>query len=226
MALSEEGKVRLMVIPIVAMLAVTMVVAGYNRQSRIEEIDTNHDEMSIEYVEKASGGHSFKNETTGDYEKNATAITYVDGEENYLKLDVIARDIASLGESQQVRLILDVEGKFSEEYSPGEFLFTIRALESENVSRSHQGFDMGFLGEDNLELWPYEDLLMGSRGTEKSLLGFDVEDNEFFGEVQVTWTIEPFDFADDYTLRLNSVVRGMSEEVKSTVEVNLTEAIE
>jgi len=42
----------------------------------------------------------------------------------------------------------------------------------------------------------------------------------------VYWAIEPFDFADDYTLRLNSVVRGMSEEVKSTVEVNLAKRIE
>ncbi|MFO7792932.1 MAG: hypothetical protein R6W73_08155 [Candidatus Saliniplasma sp.] len=225
--ISETTKVRLMVLPIIAMLMITMMVTGCLEEGeKIEDIDSNHDEMSIEYVGKEKDGVSFRNETTGEYERNATAITYVDGEENHLSFDVIAESIIGLGESQWVRLVLNVEGKFSEEYSPEEFLFTMRALEGENVSRSHQDFDMGFLEDENLNLWPYEELLMGSGGTEKSFLGFDVEKNEFSGEVQVTWTIEPFDFADDYTLKLNSVVRGMSEEVKSTVEVNLTETIE
>ncbi|MEF8833102.1 MAG: hypothetical protein V5A66_06270 [Candidatus Thermoplasmatota archaeon] len=224
--MKEKNKIRMMVVPVVAMLAVTMVVAGWQYEEQVE-IEEGYDEMSIEYVGKEKDGVSFRNETTGEYEKNATAITYVDGEENYLKFDVIARDITGPGNDQRLRLILDVEGRFDQEYNLDEFMFTMRAIEGENVSRSHQDFDMGFLEEDYLDLWPYEDLLMGSRGTEKSFLGFDLEENEFSGEVQVTWTInEPYP-EESHTLRLKSVVRGkLSEDVGATVDVNVQEEIE
>ncbi|MFW6305617.1 MAG: hypothetical protein ACOC1V_07555, partial [Candidatus Saliniplasma sp.] len=47
--ISETTKVRVMVLAIIAMLAVTMIVAGYRDEGEKIEVDEGYGEISVEY---------------------------------------------------------------------------------------------------------------------------------------------------------------------------------
>ncbi|MFW5945713.1 MAG: hypothetical protein ACOCTN_02425, partial [Candidatus Natronoplasma sp.] len=110
MALSEEGKVRLMVIPIVAMLAVTMLVAGWQQEKKPVqiEVDEGYDEIVIPEEEQPDEGGPA---TTP---QNKSIVTTNVNNESYLEFEVEPRSV-KIGDYMTVRLKLSAEGYFEEE---------------------------------------------------------------------------------------------------------------
>lgn len=225
MALSEEGKVRLMVIPIVAMLGVTMIVAGYyQEEEQIEiEVDEGYEEICIEYLPRLNTGKTFQNETTGNYYKNATAITYLEEENNSLHFQVVVESISLYSDEHTIRLKLQAEGNFNEKFELEKLLFQMQELNGKNVSRNGQDFDITFTKENNVDLWPEEKNNGGSIGTHPAYIGFDINGNRFSAEGHVTWRIPRSNWNNTYTLRLQSFVKGLAQDVPATVEVNIQE---
>ncbi|MEF8832783.1 MAG: hypothetical protein V5A66_04605 [Candidatus Thermoplasmatota archaeon] len=225
MSMSEETKLRLMVIPIVAMLAVTMIVAGWQQEGEQVEIDVEegYEEIGIEYLPRLDMGKTFRNETTGNYYKNATAITYLEEKNNSLHFQVIVESIVRSSDEHEIDLKLQADGNFKEKFEPEKLLFQMQELNAKNVSRNHHDFDITFVKENNVDLWPQEKYIGGSLGTHPAYIGFDINGNRFSAEGHVTWTIPRSNWNNTYTLRLQSFVKGLAQDVPATVEVYIQE---
>ena len=185
------------------------------------EVEEGRGEINIEYLSRAEDGKTFKNHTTGEWYKKSTAVTYVDDENNSLKFQVIATDITSSRYEQEIDFILICDGNFSDKYDIKNFFFTMKGQDGENVSKNHLDFNTASLKEENVEIWPTEERVDGSKGTVESYLGFDIEKNDFSVEVGVSWKIPRSNWNNSYTVRFQSVVEGLSKDVNTTVDVNL-----
>ena len=124
MSLSEEGKARLMVVAIVAMLAVTMVVAGwqYEEESEQPEIDVDEgfDEITIKNEEIPDIGKTRHR----DFEENRTIVTTEVNGNSSLTFELEVWTIFSGEESRRVSLDLRVEGDFDSNLNPDMFYLT------------------------------------------------------------------------------------------------------
>ena len=185
------------------------------------EVEEGRGEINIEYLSRVEDGKTFKNHTTGEWYKKSTAVTYVDDENNSLKFQVIATDITSSRYNQEIDFILICDGNFSDKYDIKNFFFTMKGQDGENVSKNHLDFNTASLKEENVEIWPTEERVDGSKGTVESYLGFDIEKNDFSVEVGVSWNIPRSNWNNSYTVRFQSVVEGLSKDVKTTIDVNL-----
>jgi len=220
--ISEEGKVRLMVIAIVAMLAITMVVAGWQYEEQVEiDIQEGSAEINIEYLEE-------KGEVE-DVSKSAVATTEVE-ENSELELNVFVGTMVTLGVEEQTEIVvsMDATGEFEEELTPDSFRFSGRILydgEDEVAEVPLLHFETGYTDIDNGSVWAGRRHKLSTRGleaVEPAFIGFDLDDNSFDAESRMLWYI-PFDNEVPHTLELKAIVEGMSEEVTSTVQVNISE---
>ncbi|MGM0509568.1 MAG: hypothetical protein ACQESD_00370 [Thermoplasmatota archaeon] len=207
-----------------AMMVITVMVAGYRDEGGQKiDVEEGHEEIDLEYMPRLDMGKTYQNETTGEWYKNATAMTYVDGKNNSLKFEVIAESIAFYSEVHEIDLKLRVEGDFKQKYDQERLLFQMQELNGKKSSRNHQDFDNTFVKENKVDLWPEEKYKSGSTGTRRAFIGFDIDENKFSAEGHVTWRIPRSNWNNSYTLRLQSVVKGMSEDVTTTVDVNIQE---
>ncbi|MFP4186075.1 MAG: hypothetical protein ACLFSM_07690, partial [Thermoplasmata archaeon] len=118
MSMSEEGKVRLMVIPIVVMLAVTMLVAGWQQGEEQEiNVDEGLGKLTIEHADEKGLGYNFAEGV------NITALTTVDNTSE-LKFEVIPTGITVSEDYERIYFDLMVEGSFEEHFDPETFMFT------------------------------------------------------------------------------------------------------
>ncbi|MFW5953107.1 MAG: hypothetical protein ACOCSJ_02995 [Candidatus Natronoplasma sp.] len=220
--MSEEGKVRLMVIPIVAMLAVTMIVAGWQYEEQVEiDVDEGYDEMQINYVEP---GKAIPPTEDGREMENATAATEIEDGEAILEFDVETEEISCGGHPTRtdVRLGLLVEGDFNESLSPDSIRFSVELVNETTESLITFDFYKGYIEADGATLWPIEDIRSGGKGSEPAYLGFDINEDEFTIRNEISWDIYDEDLGT-YTLELSAEIEGLSEEITSTVQVTISD---
>ncbi len=212
------------------LVPIALLVIGGGLSGRILErqepitVEEGYEEINLEYVERGEC-KSFYNITTDTSTKNATAVTYVDGKNNTLEFQVISLAITGTSREQEIYLELRAKGDFKEKYNLENFLFKMQELNGKTPSRNGQNFLKSYLRGENLKEWPAEQSNEGSRGSNQAFLGFDVKENDFSSEVRVTWDIPKSNWNNTYTLRLQSVVKGMSEDVTATVDVNIKEEV-
>ncbi len=223
--MSEEGKVRLMVIPIVAMLAVTMIIAGYYQEEEQEiEVEEGYDEMSFEYIDMDDlPGY------TGYINKTTNVTTYIEDtthiEESKLEFEVIASgmSVEKYGGYYMINIFLDAEGEFTKNLSPESFQFRAEQLIDEDIKQEVDDLP-------KLEFHGSETAIDNgtSSGTQKTWVkgegeaswGFDLQDEDFKSETMIRWFI-PLGSESPYTIEFKAVVGGFSEEVKSTIHTHI-----
>ncbi|MFP4002002.1 MAG: hypothetical protein ACLFU5_08895 [Thermoplasmata archaeon] len=217
--MTEEGKVRLMVIPIVAMLAVTMIVAGWQQEEPIE-VEEGYGEMSIEYFNKTDNnmGREFSS-------KNATAVTNVNGENNTLELEVTPLTIWAASGRQSIRFKIEVKNDFEQNFNPKKLLLTAKGPDEESNYENTLHFSRSYSNVSGLVPWPGERCEIGKRGNETAFIGYDIKENHFSVKTRTIWDIPKGNWNNTYTLTFQSLIKGMSEDVKATIDVNIKEEV-
>ena len=217
----EEGKVKLIVLAIVAMLAVTLAVAGWQHEEEdpIEvDMDEGYDEIVIPEEEQPEEGGP---ET---YPQNQSIVTTNVNNESSLEFEVEPMEIMR-GEGRMfVTIKLSAEGTFEEELDVSTFKF--RASEKEesespfNIARFHPEYSQ----IDNGERWPYHEQQKGGAMVGPGNFvyeGYDLDSNEFSVETMLYWEIDSENIGEEFTLQLEAIVGGLSEDVPATIDVHL-----
>ena len=210
-----------MVIPIVAMLAVTMVVAGYYQREDDDkeelEIEKGSDELTIEYF-------PFEGEIDGrNYNKNSNATTLVN-QNNTLNLEVEVWDVKAGSLYQYVDLKVRGEGNFEEDFEPEILELRAQGRDEENASYNSHTFsqDRNWLETVNCSIKYDEDYTSsGNSGVEPAKLGADIESNRFFAESRFQWSIPDRNWYEPYTLELQAILHGLSEEVTASIDLSI-----
>ena len=223
--ISETNKVRVMVIPIVAMLAVTMIVAGYRDEGEPIEVDEGYDEMNLEYLPGPNESETFYDKNRNISSKNATATTYIGESNNTLEFRIIVQSIMSDGYQQHVKLNLFLDGCVEEKNNLEKNLFELKGLDGNNGSNYVYNFDLSFFEGQNVDLWSSDQFVSGSSGESESFIGFDIKENEFSASARVTWDIPRAYWNETYTIRFESIARGLSQDIVSTIDVQIQEEV-
>ncbi len=217
--MNEETKVRLMVVPIVAMLAVTMMVTGWQQDIVVEE---GYNEMGIEYRENIIE----ETDLTDKYYENktCTAVTTVN-ENNTLELTIEMFMSSLTGEGDYQTIIkMSAEGEFFSDLKPSEIRLTAKGLEGENTSNNFLDFltsqnkckNASFVGWEETEKRS-----PGARGEHESFITFDVEKGEFNIETRVQIVIDESNIGNEYSYQFQAVLDGLSEDVTTTVLLHI-----
>ena len=204
MKISEKNKTRLMVIPIVAMLAVTMVVAGWQHEEEQLEIDVDegYDEIVIPEEEVPA-----ENEVENYPQNKSMATTYVNNESS-LEFEVEPIYVGRTKRQQSTRFNLQARGEFDEDLEIEDFQFQV-------VQEEGYAYSLGNTAS-GLTLWEYS-----KRQEHPESYGFDVDSNEFTAEIDYVWTISREDWEEPHTLELEAIVGGLSEDVTVSIDVHI-----
>ncbi len=206
MKISEKNKTRLMVIPIVAMLAVTMVVAGWQHEEEQLEIDVDegYDEIVIPEEEVPA-----ENEVENYPQNKSMATTYVNNESS-LEFEVEPIYVGRTKRQQSTRFNLQARGEFDEDLEIEDFQFQVVQEVGDTYSLGNTANISG------LTLWEYS-----KQREHPESYGFDVDSNEFTAEIDYVWTISREDWEEPHTLELEAIVGGLSEDVTVSIDVHI-----
>ncbi len=203
MQMSEEGKARLMVIPVVAMLAVTMMVAGWQQGGDDEvEIDVapGHGELIIPEEKIPEKGE------VENYPQNKSIVTTYVNNESSLELEVEPMYVTSPADEHNVRFKFRATGEFDEDLDIENLKFV--ATPSDGIFTFEGGFANISGGTLIKQEWPPESFV------------YVLDSNEFTAEVTYSWTIHREKEGDSFSLEVEAIVGGLSEEVSASIDVH------
>jgi len=209
----------MMVIPIVVMLAVTMVVAGCLEEGEQEiEVDEDLGELTIEHADEEGPGYNFAKGV------NVTALTTVD---NKSELEFVVNPTALTVTStyQRIHIELLAEGEFDEYLDIKSFKFSAAEKESNSSLYNYIDFSGGSSRIEGGNIWPGSQQRLGVKtlnSNDSAYIGYDLESDKFTAETEVSWTMPHDNIGEEFTLQLEAVVDGgMSEEISATVEIHI-----
>ncbi|MFW5904553.1 MAG: hypothetical protein ACOCTK_03695 [Candidatus Saliniplasma sp.] len=224
--ISEENKVRMMVLPIIAMLTVTMVITGCLEEDEPIEWEEGYDEITVEVPpppeEESNMRTYYENESY-----RAISRSYVNGEEGYLELETSPwKWIGDVESGYWVGIELEIKGEFPSQYSLDELILQAQVIDGPAIEGNNNNWLTGTWDSEGLDLWEYEKNNPGSVGEEKSFIGADVEDNNFsYTNVRLT-NEHPYKGSlveEPITLEIKAILRGLGEEVTATTRVSFTQ---
>ena len=193
----------MMVVPIVAMLAVTMVVAGW-QQGGEQDIDVvpGHGEIIIpeEEIPGEGGPETYP-------QNKSIATTYVNNE-SYLEFEVKPMYVYCTEREHGMRLKLQARGEFDENLEIEDFQFIA------TPSDGFFTFQPSFANLSGVSPWEYS-----KQRKQPESFGFSVDSNEFTVEITYFWGINREKEGDTFTLELEAIVEGLSEDVSVNVDV-------
>ena len=220
-SISEENKVRMMVVSIVAMLVVTMVVAGCleEGEEQVEiDVDEGYDEIVIPEEEQPNEGGP---ET---YPQNQSIVTTNVNNESSLEFEVEPMEIMR-GEGRMfVTIKLSAEGTFEEELDVSTFKFRASEKEESESPFNSVEFQTRYTQIDGGERWPPHEQQIGKAMVGPGNFaydGYDLNSNEFSVETMLYWEIDSENIGEEFTLQLEAIVGGLSEDVPATIDVHL-----
>ena len=216
----EEGKVRMMVIPIVAMLAVTMVVAGYQYEEEQEiDVDEGREELTIEHHEEGEGSP----ETNFDENFSITAETIVDNQSS-LEFELNPTSIMVDSQRQQINLKVLAHGDFEEHEDVEVFKFTASEKEESEGPFNYIQFEIERHEIDGGERWPQNEQRTGATFISPEHFAYDgsyLNSPEFTVQTRMYWVMPHENMGEEFTLELEAVVGGLSEDVTATVLLHI-----
>jgi len=202
----------MMVIPIVVMLALTMVVAGWQYEEEVEiDVDEGYDEIVIPEEEiKIPEGEN----VTGTYPQNkSVATTYVNNE-SYLEFEVELEVITSSPRRHSIRFELQVRGEFDEDLEIEDFQFL--AVQAGGFGENAYSYISGnYINTSGLSGWE-----LSKQREQPESYGFDVDSNEFTAKMGYTWLIDRENWGEPHTLEFAAIVGGLSENVSVGIDVH------
>ncbi len=205
----------MMVVPIVAMLVVTMIVAGYRDEGERVEMEEDPGELTIEYrtIEDRVG------------EPNVKAIgSTVVNNDSHLELETNVTKISPGGEFQRIFMRLNAEGNFEKELQIDAFKFTASETEENEPPFSNIQFEIVRTPIEGGEIWPDHKQRSGVRATSLehyAYQGYDLDSNDFTANSILMWSIPTENVGEEFSLEIQAVVHGLSEDVTATVQVDI-----
>lgn len=220
MNISEITKVRLLIIPLIAMLVVTMMMAGWNQQEDEQiKIDEGRKELTIEHD---TGGID---EPSKSIDASATAVTSVKNKSS-LRFKVNP-EVIHVGSTQEsVNIKLSALGDFDEGLDIETFRFQASEKEQIQENPNHIDFWTSFSEIEDGERWPPDEQKGGIATSSPGHVaydGYDLYSNDFTAKTKISWDIPTENMNDEFTLKLNAIVSGLSKDVIATVDLTIVE---
>jgi len=208
-----------MVVAIIAMLLVTMLITGcLEEEDPIEvDVDEGYDEIVIPEEEQPG------EDLVITYPQNQSIVTTNVNNDSSLEFEVEPRSVKR-GDYMNVRLKLSAEGYFEEELDLSTFKF--RASEKEESESPFNGveFQTSYSQITGGERWPHHEQRTGGAMVGPGNFvheGYDLDSNEFSVETMLYWEIDSENIGEEFTLQLEAIVGGLSEDVPATIDVHL-----
>ncbi|MFP4051662.1 MAG: hypothetical protein ACLFVB_07995 [Thermoplasmata archaeon] len=155
--------------------------------------------------------------------QNKSVVTTNVNNESSLEFEV---EPISLKRSDVIdaRIKLSAEGTFEEELDVSTFKF--RISEKEESERPFNGVDFrtSYSRIEGGERWPSHEQQPGSAMLGPGHFaheGYDLDSNEFSVETMLYWEIDSENIGEEFTLQLEAIVGGLSEDVPATVDICL-----
>ena len=220
---NKNNKKIIFVLIVVALLVIGSIYAYFVYFQKEIDVEEGFDEVSVNY---AGPGDviDFYNTTSGESTKNATAISYINDESNYLILsvDVICTDGPG-GDYYSTEVGIHIESKLDDDFNPRELKMMAKNMEGDNIDENYYHFFSELLDSNNAESWPYENNNLGGGGDDWAYVGFDLKDEDFTIDSRGGWDIMHDNYPNPYTLEIKAVMQGLSEDVEAVVNVNIEE---
>ncbi len=214
--MSEEDKVRLMVILIVAMLAVTMIIAGYYQEEE-QEIDVDEGYGEIEATVPPQPENT-------DLDYNTTLASYINDKNNSLELSIEIDDWYSSDDSYLGQIYISVKSDLESSFDPEVLKIKARNIDASDINRNHIDFSRSYGDLVNLERWPPSKVNGGVAGDGYCFDGFDIKSNDFQANNLTIWN--EYVLSEEYgqlespiTIEITAVMKGLAKDVESTVQV-------
>jgi len=216
-SISEENKVRMMVLPIIAMLVITMVVAGWQYEDIQVQEGTNEMEVEVPpYPEQKI------------IQDSVSATSYINNENNFIEINIEAR----FWKPDFGFIVVSVESELDPDMNPSDLVIQSEITDAPEMERTSISFHE-LPDEDeiqNLSIWSHEDFILTSSGGAPSHIGFEITGNHFsFNEEEVTVMALPWDvFYDEdekvlesqMTVEITATIEGLSEDVETSARIN------
>ncbi|MFP4001554.1 MAG: hypothetical protein ACLFU5_06595 [Thermoplasmata archaeon] len=218
--ISETTKVRVMVLAIIAMLAVTMIVAGWQQG---EEQDIEVEEGYSEIVAKVP-----QNPESLDIDNSTKSLSQINDRNNSLELSVRLDNWKGGSNDYTVEIFVSVESNLQTAFEPKALKIKARTLNAPNVSRNHLDFQRSHGETKNLTRWAPSKIISGVAGKGYCFDGFDIKNRNFQAEHilidnQYELSEEWAQLESPITLEITAVMKGLSEDVTATVDVTFTQ---
>ena len=202
-------------------VSITAYSLGAESKTEIT-VDEGYDEIVI--PEEEQPDENDVENVTGTNLQNKSVVTTIVNNESSLEFEVEPRSITKSLDLMQVRIKLSAEGYFVDELDVSTFEF--RASEKEDSESPFNGvlFHPEYSQIDNGERWPHHEQQIGKAmiGPEHFAYdGYDLDSNDFSVETMLYWEIDPENIGEEFTLQLEAIVGGLSEDVPATVDICL-----
>ena len=222
--ISEKNKIRLMVIPIVAMLLVTMLITGcLEEEDPIEvDVDEGYDEITVT-VPQLSDKPGIEFPDNDSY--RASAQSFVNGDEGFLEIEISPRYWEKNSERYLCEFNIDIQGNFSSELNPEKLILEAQVIDAPGLEENTIHWNTGYWDAEGLELWSPIDMDQSSSGEETSFIGSDIHEEPFDASVKLsnrhpsnyTFTEIPL------TIEFRAVLTGHAEDVTATARVSFVQ---
>ncbi|MFW6072065.1 MAG: hypothetical protein ACOC6U_01040 [Thermoplasmatota archaeon] len=154
---------------------------------------------------------------------NTTAVTTID-KQSSLELKVVPRSITVNNDYHQINIEIYTEGDFSSKHEIKVFKFTAAEKKKSEKPYNHLNYYLSSTGIDNGNMWSAEDQSQGvvAVGPDKiAFVGFDLISKKFSTSTELSWRIPVENIGNNYTLELKGVVKGLSEDVTVTIDIDM-----
>ena len=223
-----------MVIPIVAMLAVTMIVAGYRDEGEPIEVDEGYDEMTV-VVPPPPGDEVNEIDFRDNESYRVTARSEINDGEGFLEIDVKLGKWIGLSEQPRYHhdnQYVNINGHLGPEYDLGRLIVEAEVIKSPALERGEERDLLRFkylysvdYGEKGLETRSLEEMESSNLG-EKVFVYYEVEEDNFSVEHL------PLDCEHNYhsslveepiTIEYRAILEGLQDEIRATARVTYTQ---
>jgi len=226
--MSEDTKPRLIVVAIVVMLAVTMVVAGWQYEEEREiEVDEGYDEINV----TVPPSQNFRDNES----YRVTARSEINDGEGYLEIDVIAGKWIELPKMSRFHLdnhFINIDGQLGSEYNPDRLTVEAQLINSPALERKERRellrlkyWHSEGSGEEGLETCSLEKMEYSNLG-EEAFVYYEVEENNFSVEHLVMDSEHNYNYSlvdEPITIEYRAILEGLQEEVRATARVTYTQ---
>ncbi len=222
----EENKIRLMVVPIAAMLVVTMFTAADHQQvgEREIEVEEGYDELTVVVPPAPEDG---ENQESKHFENESTATTLINEDYGSLELGVSPRYWHGPPDAYMCFIEIDVKGDLSLELDPKDMVIQTESIEAPELDRLHVGHRASQWDAEGLELWPGTKRRDGVVGEQETIIGSYLEDEDNFSvDTEILIEHPTADLTQEpITIEFRATLRGLSEKVTATSRVTFEKGV-
>ncbi len=218
----KEVYVTILVILLVFSSIIIYSLNNENENKMKITVDEGYDEIVIPEEEQPDE-NDVENVTGTNLQNKSTVTTNVNNESS-LEFEVEPRSITKSLDLMQVRIKLSAEGYFVDELDVSTFKFRVSEKEESESPFNGVDFKTSYSQIEGGERWPPHEQQIGKAMVGPGNFaydGYDLNSNEFSVETMLYWEIDPENIGEEFTLQLEAIVGGLSEDVPATIDIRL-----